>query len=331
LALRGVQLRAVLSAGLVDDPFAALGGAAGFVSHWNFEQVHGAGQRRGLLPKVVEPRPACMNAEQFRGESDPPDWLKSNSVALQIGKDLLDRGLLEGRPDQHPLSFDLNHIITGRAGTVPSMSSAHLRNSEFDGPLADQSQRLQVWVEASTQHTACLRPMLPRRDLSAGTRSPAPYSLTAIPHRNSASDGSVVNQPNAGTRPCGYPKKEHMQFHKKPEVMSRSDIGRSSAAAIEAGADSCYFGLKHFSAGAKVGFELSELPEAMRTLHRRGVRGCLTFNTLVFEHELAEAARAIGSIAEAGVDALIVQVEGLVHDIPAFQDQQIEDEKMDGR
>ncbi len=83
-------------------------------------------------------------------------------------------------------------------------------------------------------------------------------------------------------------------------------------AAIEAGADSCYFGLKHFTARAKVGFELSELPEAMRTLHRRGVRGCLTFNTLVFEHELTEAARLLGAIAEAGVDALIVQDIGVL-------------------
>src|SRR5215469_3738486 len=78
-------------------------------------------------------------------------------------------------------------------------------------------------------------------------------------------------------------------------------------AAIEAGADACYFGLKHFTARAKVGFDLAELPEVMRTLHGRGVRGYLTFNTLVFEHELLEAARALWSIAEAGVDAIIVQ------------------------
>ncbi len=78
-------------------------------------------------------------------------------------------------------------------------------------------------------------------------------------------------------------------------------------AAIEAGADAVYFGLRHFSARAKVGFSLAELAEAMRTLHRRGVKGYLTFNTLVFEHELAEAARAIAAIAEAGADALIVQ------------------------
>lgn len=83
-------------------------------------------------------------------------------------------------------------------------------------------------------------------------------------------------------------------------------------AAIEAGADACYFGLKHFTARAKVGFDVAELPEVMRTLHRRGVRGYLTFNTLVFEHELAEASRAIAAIAEAGVDALIVQDLGVL-------------------
>src|SRR6516164_6802397 len=83
-------------------------------------------------------------------------------------------------------------------------------------------------------------------------------------------------------------------------------------AAVEAGADACYFGLKHFIARAKVGFDLAELPDVMRTLHGRGVRGYLTFNTLVFEHELPEAARAIAAAARAGVDALIVQDVGIL-------------------
>ena len=82
-------------------------------------------------------------------------------------------------------------------------------------------------------------------------------------------------------------------------------------AAVEAGADAVYFGLKHFTARAKVGFDLRELPEVMRTLHSRGVRGYVTFNTLVFEHELGEAAKAIEALAGAGVDALIVQDIGI--------------------
>ncbi len=98
---------------------------------------------------------------------------------------------------------------------------------------------------------------------------------------------------------------------RKPEVMSPAGYWPQLRAAIEAGADAVYFGLKHFTARAKVGFSLAELPEAMATLHRRGVKGYITFNTLVFNHELDEAARALAEIAEAGADALIIQDVGV--------------------
>jgi putative protease len=99
---------------------------------------------------------------------------------------------------------------------------------------------------------------------------------------------------------------------RKPEIMSPAGYWPQLRAAIEAGADAVYFGLKHFSARAKVGFSLEELPDAMRTLHARGVRGYLTFNTLIFEHELASAAQTIAAVAEAGVDALIIQDAGIL-------------------
>ncbi len=94
---------------------------------------------------------------------------------------------------------------------------------------------------------------------------------------------------------------------KKPEVKSPAGHWPQLHAAIEAGADGVYFGLRLFTARAKTGFLIDELPEAMRTLHGRGVRGYVTFNTLLFEHELNAAARAIASIAEAGADGIIVQ------------------------
>lgn len=94
---------------------------------------------------------------------------------------------------------------------------------------------------------------------------------------------------------------------RKPEVMSPGGYWPQVRAAIEAGADAVYFGLRHFSARAKVGFAPADVPELMRTLHQRGVRGYVTFNTLIFENELAEAADTIALLAEAGADALIVQ------------------------
>jgi putative protease len=98
---------------------------------------------------------------------------------------------------------------------------------------------------------------------------------------------------------------------KLPEIMSPAGYWPQLHAAIEAGADAVYFGLKHFSARAKVGFTLTELPEVMQTLHRRGVKGYVTFNTLVFAHELAEAARTLAAIAAAGADSIIVQDAGI--------------------
>src|SRR6266404_1513625 len=103
-----------------------------------------------------------------------------------------------------------------------------------------------------------------------------------------------------------------MQVLRKPEVMSPAGYWPQLRAAIEAGADAVYFGLKHFSARAKVGFSLEELPDVMSTLHKRGVRGYITFNTLVFEHELSEAAQTIAAIVKAGADAMIVQDYGIV-------------------
>ncbi len=99
----------------------------------------------------------------------------------------------------------------------------------------------------------------------------------------------------------------------KPELMSPAGHWPQMRAAIEAGADAVYFGLQHFSARAKVGFSLDELPSAMDLLHERGVKGFVTFNTLVFDHELNSAAYAIENIANSNVDAVIVQDIGMAN------------------
>ncbi len=104
----------------------------------------------------------------------------------------------------------------------------------------------------------------------------------------------------------------------KPELLSPAGHWPQLRAAIEAGADAVYFGLNHFTARAKVGFSLAELPDAMDELHERGVKGFVTFNTLVFDHEMSEAAKAIEAITNAGCDAVLVQdvgVAGLVRSV----------------
>jgi len=93
----------------------------------------------------------------------------------------------------------------------------------------------------------------------------------------------------------------------KPEIKSPAGHWPQLHAAVEAGANAVYFGLTHFTARAKSGFTMAELPEALRTLHRRGVKGYVTFNTLIFDDELQAAAKALAAIAEAGADAILVQ------------------------
>ena len=105
------------------------------------------------------------------------------------------------------------------------------------------------------------------------------------------------------------------------ELMSPAGHWLQLQTAIEAGADAVYFGLNHFSARAKVGFTLSELPEVIETLHARGVKGYVTFNTLVFDHELNQAEETIIAIAQSGVDAVIVQDIGVAKLIRSISDK----------
>ena len=105
-----------------------------------------------------------------------------------------------------------------------------------------------------------------------------------------------------------------------PELLAPAGDWDCVRAAIENGADAVYFGLDvGFNARARAAnFPLADLPRLMQTLHLRGVKGYATLNTLVFSDELAEFQKVIAAVAEAGVDAVLVQDVGaarLIHRI----------------
>jgi U32 family peptidase len=88
---------------------------------------------------------------------------------------------------------------------------------------------------------------------------------------------------------------------------------------VENGADAVYFGLARHNARARAtNFDGADLPEVMALLHRRGVRGYVALNTLIFSSELADLEAVIRQVAEAGVDAVIVQDPGLCRLIRAI-------------
>ncbi len=74
-----------------------------------------------------------------------------------------------------------------------------------------------------------------------------------------------------------------------------------------------YFGLDEgFNARARAtNFQLDGLPSLMHDLHRRGVRGYVTLNTLAFSEELPRIEGILRELAAAGVDAVLVQDIGV--------------------
>ena len=80
---------------------------------------------------------------------------------------------------------------------------------------------------------------------------------------------------------------------RRPELLAPAGDWDCARAAVENGADAIYFGLDKFNARIRAhNFTEADLPQLMEFLHRRGVRGYITFNTLVFENELSDAARS---------------------------------------
>jgi putative protease len=89
-------------------------------------------------------------------------------------------------------------------------------------------------------------------------------------------------------------------------------------AAVRAGADAVYLGLRGFNARARAAnFDAGELEARMQELHASGVRGYVTLNTLVFDEELAGLEAAVRACAKAGVDAVIVQDLGVARLVKA--------------
>lgn len=97
-----------------------------------------------------------------------------------------------------------------------------------------------------------------------------------------------------------------------PELLAPAGHWDSAKAAVENGADAIYFGLDRFNARMRAqNFTEADLPQLMEFLHRRGVKGYVTLNTLIFPQELKEAQQYLRSIISAGVDAVIVQDVGI--------------------
>lgn len=117
----------------------------------------------------------------------------------------------------------------------------------------------------------------------------------------------VINSPTSAAlaAPASAPRR-------RPELLAPAGDWDCAKAAVENGADAIYFGLDRFNARMRANnFTEADLPPLMAFLHRRGVKGYVTFNTLVFANELPDAEQYLRQLITAGVDAVLVQDVGI--------------------
>lgn len=95
----------------------------------------------------------------------------------------------------------------------------------------------------------------------------------------------------------------------KPEILAPAGNKASFLAAVAAGADAIYCGLKQFSARMEAkNFTIDELDCLIQLAHRRNVRVFIALNSMLQNDELADAGRLIDQLQkQVRPDGLIVQ------------------------
>ena len=95
--------------------------------------------------------------------------------------------------------------------------------------------------------------------------------------------------------------------HPTAELLAPAGCYPSLQAAIDAGAQSVYFGLAQLNmrARSRRSFHLPDLPEIMDRCRAGGIRGYLTLNTLLYDHDLKLCYQLLAAAKVHGVNAII--------------------------
>ena len=97
------------------------------------------------------------------------------------------------------------------------------------------------------------------------------------------------------------------------ELLAPAGGQEALVAAVQSGADAVYMGFGAFNARRSArNFSDEEFRAAVSYCHLRGVKVYLTLNTLVLDREMPRAAELNRLAASCGVDAIIVQEQGVV-------------------
>lgn len=101
---------------------------------------------------------------------------------------------------------------------------------------------------------------------------------------------------------------------RKVELMAPAGNFEALTAALNAGADSVYFGVEQLNmrARATMNFTLDDLPEISRRCKERGVKSYLTLNTIIYDHDLSLIRRIISEVKQSGITAVIAADQAVI-------------------
>lgn len=105
----------------------------------------------------------------------------------------------------------------------------------------------------------------------------------------------------------GVIKLNGMKTPGRIELMAPAGDFESLQAAIDAGADSVYFGVEQLNMRARstVNFTLDDLGRIVERCSEKGVRTYLTANTVIYDHDIAVVRKLMDEAKKAGVTAVI--------------------------
>ena len=94
---------------------------------------------------------------------------------------------------------------------------------------------------------------------------------------------------------------------KEFEIMAPVGSRESLAAAINAGADSIYFGIENLNMRARSAntFSIDDLREIAATCDEHGIKSYLTINTIIYDEDMALMRTIVDAAHEAGISAVI--------------------------
>jgi collagenase-like PrtC family protease len=93
---------------------------------------------------------------------------------------------------------------------------------------------------------------------------------------------------------------------KKPELIAPAGDWVSLRAAIAAGADGVYFGVKQLNMRANAkNFEIGEISRVVRVCHDKNVSAYLVLNTIIYDDEIEKVRKLLKEAKKAKVDAIV--------------------------